>query len=407
MADEHDPASTIGEPAIGAELRELRSRMREFIDGQVIPAEHVLDRDDDAARAELERLKDAAKREGLWALGHPEEIGGGGLDLASFVLLNEIIGRSEWGQWAVGSVTMQDAIMLHRHGSPEQRERWLLPMVAGEAYPSVGLTEPEVAGSDPTLINAHARLEDGEWVINAHKWFTTNADRAAYVSVFCRTEPEDTPRHLAFSAIIVPAGTPGYEILRRVPTMGHTGGAHCEIRLTDVRVPQESLLGERGQAFVIAQQRLGPGRLFHAMRWLGQAQRAFELMVERANERFAHGSLLAEKGEIRRYVAESVADIQAARLLTLDAARRLAAGEEARLEISLIKFWGARVLHEVIDRSIQVHGALGVTGDRPLERMYREARYARIYDGPDEVHRSVVARRVLADQSRVPWRRDD
>lgn len=381
--------------------------MREFIDGRVIPAEPILDGDDDAARAELTRLKDAAKGAGLWALGHPEEIGGGGLDLASFVQLNEIIGRSEWGQWAVGSVTMQDAIMLHMHGSPEQRERWLLPMVAGEAHPAVGLTEPEVAGSDPTLIKAHAHLEDGEWVINAHKWFTTNADRAAYVSVFCRTEPQDTPKHLAFSAILVPAGTPGYEIVRRVPTMGHTGGAHCEIRLTDVRVPQESLLGERGKAFVIAQQRLGPGRLFHAMRWLGQAQRAFELMIERANERFAHGSLLAEKGEIRRYVAESVADIQAARLLTLDAARRLAAGEDARVEISLIKFWGARALHDVIDRSIQVHGALGVTGDRPLERMYREARYARIYDGPDEVHRSVVARRVLADPSRVPWRRDD
>ncbi|MEA2209926.1 MAG: acyl-CoA dehydrogenase [Solirubrobacteraceae bacterium] len=388
-------------------IGELRARMREFIDGEVIPAEPVLDRDDEAARAELARLKDAAKGAGLWALGHPEEIGGGGLDLASFVQLNEIIGRSEWGQWAVGSVTMQDAIMLHMHGSPEQRERWLLPMVAGEAHPAVGLTEPEVAGSDPTLIKAHAHLEDGEWVINAHKWFTTNADRAAYVSVFCRTEPQDTPKHLAFSAIIVPSGTPGYEIVRRVPTMGHTGGAHCEIRLTDVRVPQESLLGERGKAFVIAQQRLGPGRLFHAMRWLGQAQRAFELMIERANERFAHGSLLAEKGEIRRYVAESVADIQAARLLTLDAARRLAAGEDARVEISLIKFWGARALHDVIDRSIQVHGALGVTGDRPLERMYREARYARIYDGPDEVHRSVVARRVLADPSRVPWRRDD
>ncbi|HEX4466708.1 MAG TPA: acyl-CoA dehydrogenase family protein [Solirubrobacteraceae bacterium] len=392
---------------MSTELAQLRARMREFIDGEVIASEPVLHAGDHAAEAELERLKGRAKDLGLWALGHPQEIGGGGLDLASFVSLNEIIGRSEWGQWAVGSVTMQDAIMLHAYGTTEQRERWLLPMVAGEAYPAVGLTEPEVAGSDPTLIRAHAHIEDGEWVINAHKWFTTNADRAAYVSVFCRTEPEDVPPHLAFSAILVPAGTPGLEIVRRVPTMGHTEGAHCEIRLTDVRVPEDSLLGARGQAFVIAQRRLGPGRLFHAMRWLGQAQRAFELMIARANERFAHGSLLAEKGEIRRYVAESVADIQAARLLTLDAARRLAEGDDARVEISLIKFWGARALHDVIDRSIQVHGALGVTGDLPLERMYREARYARIYDGPDEVHRSVVARRVLADPSRVPWRRDD
>jgi acyl-CoA dehydrogenase len=387
-------------------LDELRAQMRDFIDGRVIPAESVLDEDTPEAAAKLEQLKSEAKDRGLWALGHPEEIGGGGLDLASFVLLNEIIGRSEYGQLAVGSVTMQDAIMLHTHGTPEQRERYLLPMVAGEAYPAVALTEPEVAGSDPTLIRAEARLDGEEWVINGHKWFTTGADRAAYVSVFCRTEPDDVPRHLAFSAIIVPAGTRGLEIVRRVPTMGHTRGAHCELRLEDVRVPRESLLGERGKAFVIAQERLGPGRLFHAMRWLGQAQRAFELMLARANERFAHGSLLAEKGEIRRYVAESVADIQAARLLTLDAAQRVAAGEDARLEISLIKFWGARALHDVIDRSIQVHGALGVTGDLPLERMYREARYARIYDGPDEVHRSVVARRALSNPDSVPWLRD-
>ena len=262
-------------------LDELRAQMRDFIDGRVIPAESVLDEDTPEAAAKLERLKSEAKDRGLWALGHPEEIGGGGLDLASFVLLNEIIGRSEYGQLAVGSVTMQDAIMLHTHGTPEQRERYLLPMVAGEAYPAVALTEPEVAGSDPTLIRAEARLDGEEWVINGHKWFTTGADRAAYVSVFCRTEPDDVPRHLAFSAIIVPAGTPGLEIVRRVPTMGHTRGAHCELRLEDVRVPRESLLGERGKAFVIAQERLGPGRLFHAMRWLGQAQRAFELMLAR------------------------------------------------------------------------------------------------------------------------------
>jgi alkylation response protein AidB-like acyl-CoA dehydrogenase len=169
-------------------------------------------------------------------------------------------------------------------------------------------------------------------------------------------------------------------------------------------VPKQSLLGPRGAGFVIAQKRLGPGRIFHCMRWLGQAQRAFELLCERANSRWAHGSLLAEKGEIQRFVAESAAEIQAARLMTLDAARALDEGGEARVEISLIKFWGARVLHDVIDRAIQVHGALGVTGDTPLERMYREARYARIYDGPDEVHRMVVARRLLRDpHGAPPW----
>jgi acyl-CoA dehydrogenase len=385
------------------DIGQLRRQMREFIDGRVIPAEPVLGRDDGAAAAALVELKAEAKDRGIWALGHPAEIGGGGIDLMTFVLLNEIIGRSHWGQWAVGSVSMQDSIMLHRFGTADQQEQWLLPMVQGDIYPSVALTEPEVAGSDPILIQTTAELDGDEWLIKGHKWFTTGADVAAYTTVFCRTEPDGVPAHKAMTMIIVPAGTPGLEIVRRVPTMGHVAGAHCELRLNDVRVPAENTLGARGDAFSIAQARLGPGRLFHAMRWLGQAQRAFELMVERANTRFAHGSMLAEKGEIRRYVAESAAEIQAARLLTIDAARCLAAGDDARVQISLVKFWGARMLHNVIDRAIQTHGALGLTADTPLEAMYREARYARIYDGPDEVHRAVVARRILTDLSNAPW----
>jgi alkylation response protein AidB-like acyl-CoA dehydrogenase len=275
-------------------------------------------------------------------------------------------------------------------------------MVRGEIYPSVAFTEPNVAGSDPTLIQTRAERDGDMWVINGHKWFVTGADQAAYTAVFCRTEPKDAPRHRSQTMIIVPAGTPGVEIVRRITTMGDTSGAHCEVRLTDVRVGVEHTLGERGGAFTIAQARLGPGRLFHAMRWLGQAERAFELMVARANSRFTHGSLLADKGEIRRYIAESAAEIQAARLLTFDAARALAEGD-GRVQVALVKFWGARVLHDVIDRAIQVHGALGVTDDLPLERMYRHARYARIYDGPDEVHRDAVARQLLKDPSAAPW----
>ncbi|MBT4522655.1 MAG: acyl-CoA dehydrogenase, partial [Halieaceae bacterium] len=270
-------------------------------------------------------------------------------------------------------------------------------------YPSVGLTEPEVAGSDPTLMQTKAVLEGEEWVINGHKWFTSGANKAAFTTVFCETEPGQQ-KHAKFSSIIVPTDTPGYEIKRVVPTMGDTHGGHCEVVLRDVRVPRENLLGERGKGFVIAQKRLGPGRIFHCMRWLGQAQRAFELMCNYAKVRYAHGSMLAEKGEIQRYVAESAAEIQAARLMTLDAARLMDQGDEARVQISLIKFWGARMLHNVVDRAIQVHGALGVTSDTPLERMYREARFARIYDGPDEVHRMVVARRLLKDPvANAPW----
>ena len=384
------------------EVRNLRGRMRRFIDEEVIPREaELLDRDA-GGLAVLEDLKRSAKAQNLWALGHPREIGGGGLAFMPFVYLNEIIGRSEFGQLAVGSVSMQDSIMLHLYASPQQRERWLRPLVAGDIYPSVGLTEPEVAGSDPTLMQSTGRLEGDEWVINGHKWFTSGANRAAFTTVFCKTDP-DAPRHLQFSSVIVPTDTPGYEIVRVIPVMGGQHGSHCEVRLNDVRVPHDNLLGPQGKGFVIAQQRLGPGRIFHCMRWLGQAQRAFELMCQRANSRFAHGSLLAEKGEIQRYVAESAAQIQACRLMTLDAARVMDGGGEARVEISLIKFYGAQMLHDVIDRAIQVHGALGLTADTPLERMYRDARGGRMYDGPDEVHRMVVARRLLKDCRNAPW----
>jgi len=387
------------------EVAAIKAQFKRFIDGEVIPAESELNRQDERASSKMAELIVRAKETGLWALGHPEEIGGGGLPFLAFAEMNEVIGRSHFGQMAVGSVSMQDSIMLHLYGNAGQKDRWLKPLVAGEIYPSVGLTEPEVAGSDPTLMRTTARLEGDEWVINGHKWFTTGANRAAFTTVFCDTEPE-AKRHSKFSSIIVPTDTPGYEIARVVPTMGSTHGGNCEVWLKDVRVPKGNLLGDRGAGFVIAQRRLGPGRIFHCMRWLGQAQRAFELMCEWAKARHAHGSVLAEKGEIQRYIAESAAEIQAARLMTFDAARMLDRGDEARTEISLIKFWGARMLHNVVDRAIQVHGALGVTSDTPLEQMYREARYARIYDGPDEVHRMVVARHLVKDPfANPPWAR--
>ncbi|MEM8498557.1 MAG: acyl-CoA dehydrogenase family protein [Pseudomonadota bacterium] len=388
---------------LNSELTDLKLHMQAFINNEVIPLESVLHADDDAAEQAMTGLKAKARQLGLWALGHPESIGGGGLSLMDFAYLNEVIGRSHYGQMAVGSISMQDSIMLHLYGNESQRKQWLTPLVDGEIYPSVGLTEPEVAGSDPTLMQTRATLDGDEWVINGHKWFTTGANRAAFTTVFCETEP-DQQRHSKFSAIIVPTNTPGYDIKRVVRTMGDTQGGHCEVNLNNIRVPFENLLGERGKGFLIAQKRLGPGRIFHCMRWLGQAQRAFELMCDYANKRYAHGSLLAEKGEIQRFVAESAAEIHAARLMTIDAARRMDSGDEARVEIALIKFWGARMLHNVIDRAIQVHGALGVTEDTPLEFMYREARFARIYDGPDEVHRMTVARRLLKDTAgNVPW----
>jgi acyl-CoA dehydrogenase len=286
--------------------------------------------------------------------------------------------------------------MLHLFGTDEQKERWLLPLVAGEIYPSIGMTEPEVAGSDPTGVRATAELDGDEWVVNAHKWFTTGASMAAFTTVFAVTEP-DAPPHGRASMIIVPTDSPGYEIVREISTMGDTSGAHCEIRLTDVRVPAGNLLGPRGQAFKIAQARLGPGRIYHCMRWLGQAQRAFDLMCERALAREAFGERLADKQTVQNWIADSAAEIQACRLLTLEAARKLDEGGEARIEVSLIKFYAARVLNDVIDRAIQVHGARGLTDETPLGIMYGQARAARIYDGPDEVHRMVVSRRILKE----------
>jgi len=392
---------------VNDELRELRARLRRFIDDEVIPAEPVFFEQQEEhgfwKAPVLDGLRASAKAQGLWALGHPKEIGGGGVSFMDFVYLNEVIGRSELAQLAVGSASMQDCHMFHLYGTPGQKERWLLPMVQGEIFPSVGLTEPEVAGSDPTLMQSKARFEGDEIVVDAHKWFTTGANNAAFTTVFAETDPDAPSRHRRFSAIIVPTDTPGYRIERVLPTMGHTGGGHCEIRIREARVPAANLLGERGAGFVIAQRRLGPGRIFHCMRWLGQAQRAFDLMCERATTRYAHGSLLSEKGEIQRYVAESAAEIHGHRLMTLDAARRLDAGDDARVEIALIKFHGAQMLHNVIDRAIQVYGAMGLTSDTPLERMYREARYGRIYDGPDEVHRMSVARRLLKDPKSAPW----
>jgi acyl-CoA dehydrogenase len=251
-----------------------------------------------------------------------------------------------------------------------------------------------VAGADPTTLRTTAVRDGDDWVINGHKWFTSGAIGSSFAIAMCVTDPEGST-YRRMSQIIVPTDTPGFEIVRAVPVMGETAGNHCEIRYTDCRVPVTNTLGQPGDGFMIAQKRLGPGRIHHCMRWLGQMQRAFELMCRRALERVAFGSTLAQKQTVQNWIADSVAEIQAARLLTLHAANKVDQGDEARVEISLIKFWGSRILIDVIDRAIQVHGALGVSGDTPLEGMYRQARAGRIYDGPDEVHRMVVARRVL------------
>ncbi len=381
-------------------VRPIRAKVQAFIEERIYPVEHILeDRGEDESGATMRRLMNEAKDAGLWALGHPVEIDGQGMPFLDYVYVNEVIGRSEFAQVCLGTHSLQDSIMLNLHSSPEWRDKYLKPLVAGEIFPSFAMTEPEVASSDPTQLQTRGVLDGDDWVINGRKWFTTGANRAAYTTVMCRTEDDDVPAHAAFSMIVVPTSTPGYNIIREVPVMGMMGG-HCEVVYDNVRVPKANLLGPRGQGFLISQQRLGPGRIFHCMRWLGQAQRAFDLMCQRANSRVAFGSTLGDKQQIQAMIFETAAEIQASRLLTLQAAHKMDQGDPARIDIGIIKVVGAKMLHNTIDRAIQVHGALGVTSDTPLERMYRHARFARIYDGPDEVHRSTVARLILREYSR-------
>lgn len=372
----------------------VRREVKTFLEERIYPAEPILQGDDKQRSMEtLRGLMAEAKAAGLWALGHPKEIGGQGMPFLEYVYINEVIGRSEYAQLVFGTYTLQDSIMLNQYASPAQREQYLQPLVEGEIFPSFAMTEPDLASSDPTQLQTSAVLENGEWVINGRKWFTTGADIAAYTTIMCRTEPE-APGHSAFSMILVPTDHPGYKIQRDTPVLGLNTG-HFEVVYDNIRVPEENLLGKRGEGFLIAQRRLGPGRIFHAMRWLGQAQRAFDLMCERLHNRSAFGGPLADKQLMQQHVFDSLSEIQACRQLTLHAAKCIDSGDPGRVEIGLIKVVGARMVHNVIDRAIQVYGAAGLTDDTPLSRMYRHAREARVYDGPDEVHIQSVAKQVL------------
>jgi acyl-CoA dehydrogenase len=380
-------------------LEELRDRYRAFMDGRVYPNEAALGREDEAAEELVEGLRSRARAEGLWAPHLPPEAGGSGRGFLVYAYLNEEIGRSIWAQLVFGCQAPDagNGEILHLFGTEAQRERWLRPLVAGEVRSFFSMTEPDVAGSDPTLLRTRAVRDGGEWVIDGRKWFSSGAEGAAFGIVMAVTDPEAEP-HRRATQIIVPADAPGLEI-RPVPVMGHRGrgwSTHCEVDYGAVRVPVENTLGEPGDGFRIAQKRLGPGRIHHVMRWLGQMERAFELMCTRALEREAFGSRLADKQTVQNWIADSAAEIQACRLLTLDAAHKIDGGDEARVEISLLKFYAARVLNDVLDRAVQVHGALGLTDRTPLASMHAVARGARIYDGPDEVHRMVVSRRILA-----------
>ena len=376
--------------------------MRGFVRDEIYPLETL--RLDEATFGRItDPLKQSVKDQGLWAAHLPPSMGGGGFGQVKLGLMHEILGASIYAPTIFGNQAPDsgNAELLAIGGTEEQKERWMRPLLDGKLRSAFSMTEPG-AGADPTLIQTAAVRDGDQWVINGHKWFSSNASVADFLIVMCVTNPDVHP-YAGCSMIVVPTDTPGVDIVRDIPTMAdpdeHFGvpGAHAEIIYTDVRVRLENLVGRDGDGFRLAQERLGPGRIHHCMRWLGQSRRAFDMLCERALSRYTHGSLLAEKQTIQNWIADSAAEMQAARLLTLHAAWKMdqVGAPAARTEIAMIKYFGAQVLYNVIDRAIQIHGSLGYSTDLPLEAMYRHARAARIYDGPDEVHRVTVARQVL------------
>src|ERR1700730_4963880 len=379
--------------------------MRSFVREEIWPLETLVD---ELGWEGLERallpLKEQVKQRELWAAHLDPELGGQGYGQVKLGLMHEILGSTPIAPLAFGNAAPDsgNSEILALAGSPEQQERYLHPLLAGDLKSAFSMTEPDTAGSDPTLLSTTARRDGDRWVINGHKWFSSNGSIADFLIVMVVTDPDARP-HQRASMLIVDADTPGVRIVRDVATMEHPWesfgryGNHAEILYEDVRVPADALLGMQGAGFLIAQQRVYPGRIHHCMRWLGVARRAFDMLCERSLYRYAHGSTLSEKQTVQNWIADSEAQLQAARLMTLQAAwvmdtEGVAA---ARKQIALIKFFGAQVLHDVVDRALQAHGALGYSTDLPLEAMYRYARGARFYDGPDEVHRASVARQIL------------
>ena len=390
------------------QVESLLERIKEFNEEHVYPVEMELLRAlDEEVTVETGRaypeglveLRERAKAEGLWNLFMPDERYGAGLTNWEYGMLCEEMGRSLVSPMVYNCSAPDTGNMeiLAEHGTPEQVERWLKPLLEGEIRSCFSMTEPNTSGSDPTGLATAAELDGDEWVINGHKWFTSGAVGASLAIAMVVTDPDAAP-HKRASMILVPTDTPGFNLIRPVPVMGHDGGpGHCEILYEDCRVPADNVLGERGAGFKIAQDRLGPGRIHHCMRAIGGAERAFEIMCRRANERESFGGKLAEKQFVQDFVARSRMEIHGARLMVLHAAWKMdtEGKRAARQEISIIKVVAANVFMDVLDRAIQVLGALGVSDDTPVASMWRHGRMLRIADGPDEVHKMVIALREL------------
>jgi alkylation response protein AidB-like acyl-CoA dehydrogenase len=391
---------------VSDKIKVITGMIDEFLDKEIIPLEpEFLTKTFREMLPVIEEKRSMVKRMELWAPNHPKEYGGMGLNLVEHAFVSECLGRSPLGHFTFGCQAPDagNIEILHLHGTPEQKETYLKPLVQGKIRSCFSMTEVEMPGSNPVMLDTTAVKEGGDYVINGQKWYSTAADGATFSIVMAVTNPDAEP-YLRASMIIVPTNTPGFNLVRNIPVMGHSGddyASHGEILFQSCRVPQKNLLGHEGLGFVIAQERLGPGRIHHCMRWLGICKRAFDLMCSRASKRIIAPDrrTLATKQIIQSWVAECAAEIQAARLMTLSAAWTIETQgtKAARYDISFIKFYVAGVLQKVIDKALQVHGGMGMTDDTIIAYFYRHERAARIYDGADEVHKMAVAKRILRD----------
>ncbi len=390
---------------VSEKMQTIIEMIDEFVDKELIPMEPAFLRKPFRKMvAELEEKRRIVRQMELWAPPHPTEYGGMGLDLVEFALVSEALGRSPLGHYVFGCQAPDagNIEILNLYGTPEQKHKYLGPLVSGRIRSCFSMTEVEMPGSNPVMLETTAVKDGDHYVINGQKWYTTGADGAEFAIVMAVTNP-DAPPYLRASMLIVPADTRGFNLVRNIPVMGHEGddwASHAEILYQSCKVPKENLLGPEGHGFVIAQERLGPGRIHHCMRWIGICNRAFALMCSRSRNRvIAPDRTLSGKQIVQQWIAECAADIQAARLMVLHAAWKMQTlgVKEAREEISLIKFFVANVLQKVVDRALQVHGGLGMTDDTILAFFYRFERAARIYDGVDEVHKVTVAKKILQD----------
>jgi alkylation response protein AidB-like acyl-CoA dehydrogenase len=386
------------------DLDALLDEARTFVDERLVPLEETLRQEGFGAVQEaLDERRAEVKERGWWTPHLSDEEGGMGLSLEDVGRLGAVLGRSPLGHPAFNCQAPDAGNMeiLARHTTILQRARFFEPLRCGDVRSCFAMTEPEHAGSNPKQLGTTAEKDGDEYVLNGRKWFTTGADGAAFAIVMAVTNPEADDPYARASQLIVPTDAEGFEHVRKLPVMGERGEgwlSHSELRFDDCRVPARNLLGEAGAGFRIAQERLGPGRIHHCMRWIGIAERACEMLCERAASReIAPGEKLGERQTVQNWIAESRAETRAARLMTLDAARKIdrEGAKVARAEISTIKFYVAGVLQDVLDRAVQAHGGLGMTDDTMLAFWYRHERGARIYDGPDEVHKARAARYAL------------